>query len=218
MDEIIGNIEFCAGLLDDIAIWGDSIEQFYKRLKIVFKRLVEYGIMVNVRKTVMFVISEIFLGFVVSKEGIAADPDKVAAIRNRPQPTFATEVRAFVNAAGYFRHFLKNYSEVSSPLTDLIGGPKNQTLTLLPDAVKSWKKIRKALTTTPVVKSFNWTKPVVIETNGSNYHTGAALLQPHFHDNKRVLYPITYFSRKLTPRQARYSSQKRELLAILQAL
>jgi hypothetical protein len=53
-------------------------------LKIVFKRLVEYGIMENVRKTVMFVISGIFLRFVVLKESIAADPDKVAAIRNRP--------------------------------------------------------------------------------------------------------------------------------------
>jgi hypothetical protein len=84
MDEIIGDIEFCAKLRNNIAVWGDSMEQFYKRLKIVFKRLVEYGIMVNVRKTVMFVISEVFLGFVVLKEGIAADPDKVAAIRNLP--------------------------------------------------------------------------------------------------------------------------------------
>jgi hypothetical protein len=84
MDEIIGDIEFCARLLDDIAVWGNSMKQFHKRLKIVFKRLVEYGIMVNVRKTVMFVTSGIFLGFVVSKKGIAADSDKVAAIRNRP--------------------------------------------------------------------------------------------------------------------------------------
>jgi hypothetical protein len=53
-------------------------------LKTVFKRLVKYGIMVKVRKTVMFVTSGVFLGFVVLKEGIAADFDKVAAIRNRP--------------------------------------------------------------------------------------------------------------------------------------
>jgi hypothetical protein len=176
MGKIIGNIKFCAELLDNIAIRGNSMEQFYERLKIVFKRLVKYGIMVNVRKTVMFVTSGVFLGFVVSKEGIAADPDKVAAIRNRPQPIFAIEVRAFVNAAGYFRYFLKNYSEVSSPLTNLTGGPKNQTLTLAPDAVKAWKKIRKALTTTPVVKSFDWIKPVVIETNGSGHYIGVALL------------------------------------------
>jgi hypothetical protein len=82
--EIIGNIEFCAELLDNIAIWGDSMERFYKRLKIVFKRLMKYGIMVNVRKTVIFVTFGVFLGFMVSKEGIAADSDKVAAIRNRP--------------------------------------------------------------------------------------------------------------------------------------
>jgi hypothetical protein len=194
------------------------MKQFYKRLKIVFKRLVEYGIMVNVRKIVIFVTSGVFLGFVVLKKGIAADSNKVAAIRNRPQSTFATEIRAFVNAAEYFRHFLKNYSEVSSPLTDLISGPKNQTLTFAPNAVKAWKKTRKALTTTPVIKSFNWTKPVVIETNGSGHHTKAALLQPYIYGNKRILHLIAYFSRKLTPTQARYLLQKRKLLAILQAL
>jgi hypothetical protein len=55
MNKIIDNIEFCAGLLNNIAIWGDSMEQLHEPLKIVFKRLVEYGIMVNVRKTVIFV-------------------------------------------------------------------------------------------------------------------------------------------------------------------
>jgi hypothetical protein len=120
----------------------------------------------------------------VSKESIAVDPDKVAAIRNRPQPTSATEVRAFVNAAGYFRYLLKNYSEVSSLLIDLTGGPKHQTLTFTPDVMKSWKKIRETLTTTPVMKSFNWTKPMVIETNSCGHHTKAILLQPYFHGNK----------------------------------
>jgi hypothetical protein len=99
-------------------------------------------------------------------------------------------------------------------LTDLTGGPKHHTLTFTPDAVKLWKKIREALTITPVVKSFDWIKPVVIETNGSGYHTGAALLQPYLYDNKRVLHPIAYFSRKLMRTQARYSSQKRKLLVV----
>jgi hypothetical protein len=56
MNKIIGDIEFCAKLLDNIVIWSDSIKQLHKRFSIVFKRLIEYGIMVNVRKTVMFVI------------------------------------------------------------------------------------------------------------------------------------------------------------------
>jgi hypothetical protein len=86
--------------------------------------------------------------------------------------------------------FFEEVFEVSSPLTDLTSGPKNQTLTLAPDAVKSWKKIGEALTTTPVMKPFNWTKPVVIETNGSGHNTGAALLQPYLYGNKRVLYSI----------------------------
>jgi hypothetical protein len=56
----------------------------------------------NVRKFVMYVISGVFLGFVISINGVTADSLKVAAIRDRPMPGTTTEVRAFVNAAGYF--------------------------------------------------------------------------------------------------------------------
>jgi hypothetical protein len=86
--------------------------------------------MINVRKLVMFVTKEIFLEFVISADGIAADPDKVAIIRDRSQPSTTTEMRAFVNAAGYFRHLIKDYATLSGPLTDLTGGPKNQLVTL----------------------------------------------------------------------------------------
>jgi hypothetical protein len=184
----------------------------------MLQKLINYGIIFNVRKSTMFVIEEVFLGFVVSRNGIAADPDKMAAIRNRKEPAITTEVRAFTNAAGYIRHLIKKYALFSSPLIDLIGGPKNQSLKLPPAAKAAWQKIREIITTMPVVKSFDWTLPAVIEADFSQTHAEEALFQPHMCDGQRVLYPVAYFSKKLTSTQTRYLTQKRELLAIMLCL
>jgi hypothetical protein len=155
IDEITGDIEYVAGLLDDIAVWGDTLEQLHQRVRTVLRKLTDYGMILNVRKSTMFVTEGVFLGFVVSRDGIAADPDKVAAIRDRKEPATTTEVRAFTNAAGYFRHLIEKYALLSSPLTDLTGGPKNQPLKLPPAAKAAWQKIREIIITMPVVKSFD---------------------------------------------------------------
>jgi hypothetical protein len=162
--------------------------------------------MINVRKSVIFVPKGVFLGFVILAAKIKADINKIAAIRDKPQPSTATKMRAFVNAAGYFRHLIKNYAYLFSPLTDLTGGPKNQAVTLSSEAKAAWEKIRDAIIILPVVKSFNWTLPVIIETDFSQRFVGAMLLQPHFYGAKRVLHPVAYYNKKLTDTQSRYFS------------
>ncbi|KAF2963620.1 hypothetical protein GQX73_g9950 [Xylaria multiplex] len=210
--------DWVAGLLDDICVWADSRGQLHKKLLLLFTRLVKYGVMINSRKTLLFVSEGVFLGFHISVAGIKADPAKVAAVRDRPMPKTTTEVRAFTNAAGYFRHLIGNYSLIAAPLTALTGGPKNQALTLSPEAKDAWQEIREAITTIPVVKSFNWKLPSVLETDSSQLHVGACLLQPHLHGESTALYPVAYFSKKLADAQTRYSSQERKLLAALLAL
>jgi hypothetical protein len=78
----------------------------------------------------------------------------MAAIRDRPEPSITTKVRAFVNVAGYFRHLIKKYSTFSEPLADFIGGPKGQPLKLEPPTKAAWKKIREIITTLPIIKPF----------------------------------------------------------------
>lgn len=94
---------FAAGLLDDVAIWGDTIEELHSRLILILNRFVSYGLLLNASKCRFFIKSGVFLGFLVSENGIAADPEKVAAIRDRPLPRTTSEIRGFVSAAGYLR-------------------------------------------------------------------------------------------------------------------
>src|ERR1700694_2908140 len=118
--------------------------------------------LLNTRKTSLFVRSGVFPGFVINEDGITADPAKVAAVRDRPMPTTTTEVRGFVNAAGYFRHLIENTPEKSGLLTDLCTGPKGPPVTLSAEAQQQWRHIRDIITSLPLVRVFDWRLPCVL--------------------------------------------------------
>ncbi|KAI1004419.1 hypothetical protein K3495_g3793 [Podosphaera aphanis] len=215
MEEVLEPYRFfVSGLLDDVCVWGDSFEQLHSRLLQIFTRFVAYGLLLNAAKCKLFVQQGVFLGFLISKHGISADPEKVAAIRNRPIPSTTSEIRGFVNAAGYLRSLIKNFSALA--------GPKNAPVQLNIEAINSYNRIKEPLSSAPVVQKFDWKLPVVLESDASQQFIGSALLQPHLHSKpekkQSLLHPVAYFSRKLSETQQRYSSQERELLGILLSL
>ncbi|KAI1006983.1 hypothetical protein K3495_g1237 [Podosphaera aphanis] len=223
MEEVLQPFRsFVAGLLDDVCVWSDSIKNLHSCLLLIFERFVKYGLILNSRKCRLFVREGIFLGFHVSESGISADPQQVAAIRDRPMPRTTSEIRGFVNAAGYLRSLIKDFSKIAGPLTDQSVGPKNAPVTLSEKSIASWQKIKNAISSAPVIQKFDWMLPTVLESDASQKFVGAALLQPklHAHNDRQqsVLHPVAYFSRKLNPTQQRYLSQERELLGILLAV
>ncbi|KAI0996082.1 hypothetical protein K3495_g12100, partial [Podosphaera aphanis] len=136
MEEVLEPFRpFVAGLLDDVAVWGNSILQFNDRLILIFSRFVEYG---------LFLIQ-------LNADCISADPQKAAAIKDRPMPTTTSEIRGFVNAAGYLRSLIRNFSELAGPLTDQSTGLKNAPVTLSQASIQSWECIKNAITSTPVL-------------------------------------------------------------------
>jgi len=66
-----------------------------------------------------------FLGHVVSENGIAVDPGKVATVQDWPTPKNVTDVRSFLGLAGYYRKFIQDFSKIAAPLTQLT--KKNQS-------------------------------------------------------------------------------------------
>ena len=61
-----------------------------------------------------------FLGHVVLGVGISVDPTKIEAIQSWKRPESVTEIRSFLGLADYYRHFIKEFSIITLPLTVLM--------------------------------------------------------------------------------------------------
>ena len=62
----------------------------------------------------------IVLGHKISGKGIEVDKAKIEAIEKLPPPRDVKGIRSFLGHAGFYRRFIKNFSKVSRPLTNLL--------------------------------------------------------------------------------------------------
>ena len=93
----------CLVYLDDIIVGGKTVNDMIAHLTHVFDRLLAAGLTLKVRKCTLFATEAEYLGHVVSEQGIATHPDKIAAVQNKQAPTNIIELRSFVGFASYYR-------------------------------------------------------------------------------------------------------------------
>ena len=108
MESCLGqlHLSWCIIYLDDIIIHARTPEEHLERLEAVFERLKKAGLKLKPSKCTFFKDRIAYLGHIVSKQGIEADPKKIEAIRNWPQPKTVTEVRSFLGFTNYYRKFM----------------------------------------------------------------------------------------------------------------
>lgn len=108
--------------LDDLIIFSMTLEEHEERLMKVLSRLKEFGLKLSPEKCVFFQTSVRYLGHVVSRNGVQTDPEKTAALKTWPVPESLRELRSFLWFAGYYRRFVKGYSNIVKPLHELTSG------------------------------------------------------------------------------------------------
>ena len=92
------------------------------RLRAVFEKLKQARLKLKPSKCELLRQEFIYLGHVLSKDGIQTDSKKVKAICKWPVPTNVTEVRSFLGFTNYYWRFIKKYAQVAKPLYKLISG------------------------------------------------------------------------------------------------
>lgn len=93
----------------------------------VLRRLNEFDLVLSEKKCSWAQRELLYLGHIVSAEGVRPDPTKVSAITDWPRPKTVTQVRSFLSVAGYYRRFIKGFAKIAGPLYDFTkGSPKKR--------------------------------------------------------------------------------------------
>ena len=103
------------------------------------------------------------------------------SIAEMAPPWNYTEIRRFLGATGFFRHFIKNYAHIARPFSDLLEGEaskwKAQPVDLTPEAVEAFNLLKTKCVTAPVLAFADFEKPFLLETDASSCGLGAVLFQ-----------------------------------------
>jgi transposase InsO family protein len=195
--------------LDDILIFSDTIQEYGKRIKNVFDRIREANFKLNLGKCTFAAREVAYLGHIVSADWIMVDQGKVKAIRQFPLPRTVRDIRAFLGLAGYYRSFIKDFANLSKPLTLLTR--KVTKFYWLDLQQKAFDALKAALTSESVLAHPEFDKPFILSCDASNYAISAILSQDHNGKER----PLSFASRILNQHEINYSTTEKELLAVV---
>ena len=122
----------------------------------------------------------VVLGHYISAIGIQVDPAKIEVIQTLPIPTKLKDIRSFLGHAGYYRHFIKDFSKIANPLYKLL--TKEAEFNWTPKCDEAFLQLKKLLTTTPILQGPNWNLPFHIYTNAQ------ILAQKHSNPENGIYY------------------------------
>ena len=204
--------DFILVYLDDILVFSRTVEEHWEHLRQALQRLREAKLYGRLHKCEFLNDRVDYLGFEVSAQGVHASPDKVTAVVKWPRPKDVHDVRSFLGLASYYRKFIRGFSEIVRPLTDLNRAAKEFDWKGLHQ--NAFIRLKMALATALILLLPDFELPFVITTDASETAVGAILEQ----NQGRGLQPVAFASRKLNSTEMRYSAYERELLGIVWAL
>ena len=140
--------KFVVVYFDDILVYSTTYSDHLGHLETIIVTLQKEKLYANLKKCTFCTNEVVFLGFVVSSQGLRVDDEKIKAIQDWPKPTNASQVWSFHGLASFYRRFVKDFSTIASPLTSTI--KKNQEFKWGPDQEKSFTQLKERLTHTHV--------------------------------------------------------------------
>ncbi|XP_048611684.1 uncharacterized protein LOC125585979 [Brassica napus] len=200
--------KFVVVYFDDILIYSQCLSDHISHVEQVLKALRQEGLFANLQKCVFCTDQLIFLGFVVSSQGLKVDEEKIKAIQDWPTPTTIGHVRSFHGLASFYRRFVKDFSTIAAPMTSVI--KKNVSFVWGPAQEESFNKLKYSLTHAPVLTLPGFNKTFEIECDASGTSIGAVLTQGGR--------PVAFFSEKLSGAALNYPTYDKELYALVRSL
>ncbi|GFV80895.1 retrovirus-related Pol polyprotein from transposon gypsy [Trichonephila clavipes] len=145
---------------------------------------------------------------IVESGTIKPSPTKTLAVRKFPEPTTIKQVQSFLGLTGYFRKYIKDYSKIAKPLSDLT---RKEILFVFGIQQKeAFEKLKKIMSEGPILHLYKYGRKTELHTDACKQGYGAILLQ-EAEDGK--LHPVYYMSKKqIQQKKKDYAKKKKELI------
>jgi len=214
LDKVLGPeiLNFVAVYVDDIHIMSKTFAEHMSHLEQIFRKFREYNVTINIKKSQFLQSQILFLGHIISKEGIQMDPEKVKAIQNFQPPKNRKQLQSFIGFINFYRKYIRDLSKQTSQISDLLkkGTPWNWT----EQHEATFVEIKELFLKDIMIQYPNFEEEFYISTDASSRAIGAELFQIDKEGNHKTL---GFISRTLQAAEKNYYTTELELLAAVYA-
>ncbi len=203
--------------LDDILVFSKTEEDHEEHLRYVMQKLREKQLFANPAKCELFKPEVPFLGHVVSADGVKMQPNKVSAITNWPPLKNVSDVRSFLGLCNYYRRFIKDFAKIATPLSSLLKGTLTTPFEWSSEAESAFLALKSAVSSAPVLRHVDESRPFILTTDASNFAIGAVLSQDFGSPGSPDIHPVAFHSQKLHANELNWTVYEKELFSIIRA-
>ena len=143
--------------MDDFSVYGKTFDHCLENLDRVLQRCQEKDLVMNWEKYHFMVREGIVLGHLVSERGIEVDKAKTDVIEHLPPPVNVKGIRSFLGHAGFYRRFIKEFSQIARPLTNPLA--KDAPFEFTNECLRAFEILKKALISAPIIQPPDWSLP-----------------------------------------------------------
>ena len=166
----------CLIYIDDIFVFGKNFEEHMSRVEEVVERIKAAGLKLKPQKCQMFQREVVFLGHVVSGEGVRPSPTNIAKILSWPKPKIAKQVKQPVAMGSYYRRYVRDFANLVRPMVKLTKKGKKFLWTEICD--RSFEQMKKALLSADVMGyPLNEAGDFILDMDSSDIGIGGILYQ-----------------------------------------
>jgi hypothetical protein len=192
---------------DDLLIYSRTWEEHLRHVDQIMSIMENQSLYAKESKCEFGMMEVLYLGHIIRAKGVQVHQEKIKSIMEWPTPKTLTKLRGFLGMCTYYRKFVKGFSQLCAPLTDLT---KKGAFKWSEEAQFTFDNMKKVMSTCRVLALPNFGQPFTLECDASGEGIGAILMQNR--------HPLVYESQKLKGPELLYNIYDKEMLAIMHAL
>lgn len=210
VSNIVDSIPNVQCFADDLIITAPDRSTHLKSIETLMNKLGSVGLKIKLEKC-SFLAKEVrYLGYIVDKNGIRPDPEKLRAIKDMPSPQGISELRSFLGMVNFYARFVQNLSGMLHPLHELLR--KGEGWHWGGQHQRVFERVKQLLMSSRVLAHYDPGCQLILTCDASAVGIGGVLSQVGRGGEERA---VAYVSRKLTKAEQGYAQIHREALAIV---